>query len=834
MGDASHGVGAVAGSVDLTGINVAGRDLRIDRQEIHLPPPVVPAPTNLFQLPPDIADFTGRQDVLDEIRAILERPADKRERAVAQVAVVGRAGVGKTAVAIRAAHQLPARFPDGQLYVNLRGFEPQRLDPAAVLADFLRALGVDGAGIPPSLEDRAKLYRERLRDRRVLVVLDNAAGPAQVRDLLPESPSTGVLLTSRAPLAALGGTHSVYLDVLARAQAVDLLARIAGPQRVAADADSAGEIVRLCGYLPLAVRIAGARLAERPKLQLSYLAARLADERRVLTELTAADLDVRASFVLSYQVRSPAERRAFRLLGLLRAPDFTAWRAAALLDCGLEEAEDLVGSLVVAQLLDETGEDVLGQPRFRFHDLLRAFARERAEQEETPQAQRAAVERVGGAFLVLAELAAARLEPGDPPIAHRSTARRWPIEDQDLLGKIAASPLAWFAVERAGLVIAVERAAAVNLGDLAWELTSALQAFFDLRSYWDDWRRTHTVALSAAQEGQNRFGEAVTLRYLGRLQRYSSQWQAAMDSLQSSVDIFRELAEPRHEASSLVDVVRLCWLRSDWKPALAAFGHGVALFRQVGDRHGEARILQSISLVYDAQGRWEDALACVDAALPVFRDYRDRRWTAAALGSRGDLLRQLGRWEEAIASIGEALSLLSSLGNRWWSAVTLRSLGDVYRDLGRWDEARTCLEQGLSVLQELGSHWWAAVLRVSLADVHRAQYRWEDAIGCIRHSEPVFAEAGDRRWQAIAWCSLGAIYRDQHEWTMATECIQRSLTVFRALGDRQWQGKALTTLGAVRACTGDAEAARVAWQEALVHFRELQAWQAEEVAALLA
>jgi len=324
--------GAVGETVSLTGTNVAGRDLHIDTQHVHVAAPARLTTTNLYQLPPDVDDFTGREADLKEIHSLLGRRPGKRATTVVVSAIAGKAGVGKTALAIRAAHRLRKRFPEGQLYVNLRGAEPHQLDPNQVLSDFLRALGVDGSVIPEAIEERAKLYRERLQDRSILVVLDNAAGPEQVRHLLPVSPANGVIVTSRSPLATLGGVHLLQLDVLEVDQALELLTKMIGQRRVAAEPDAAKAIVQHCSYLPLAVRIAGARLAERPNLRLQWLAERLADERQVLSSLKAADLEVRACFAISYDARTDDERRAFRMLGLLYAPDFTIWRAAALLD----------------------------------------------------------------------------------------------------------------------------------------------------------------------------------------------------------------------------------------------------------------------------------------------------------------------------------------------------------------------------------------------------------------------------------------------------------------------------------------------------------------------
>jgi hypothetical protein len=362
--------------------------------------------------------------------------------------------------------------------MNLRGTNAQPLKTTDVLAEFLRTLGVQPMAIPDRLEARARLYRARLSDRRVLVVLDNAADETQVRPLLPGSAGCAVLVTSRRRLAGLEGATTVDLDVMDPDQAIELLGRVAGPQRVAAEPEAAAELARLCSYLPLAVRIAGARLAAKPHWRLAGYAARLQDERRRLSELRVGDLEVRASFMLSYQALSPDERHAFRLLGTLNGPDFAAWVAAALLDCGLQTAEDLIERLVDAQLVEATPEDPTGAIRYRFHDLLRVFARERLREEEPATAQQAALERALVTYLALAQRASAYLGRDDHRIGpnihgHPKPVHPKPVNDSGLAAVVERDPLAWFKAEQENLIAAVEHAYDTGLWELTWELPAA-------------------------------------------------------------------------------------------------------------------------------------------------------------------------------------------------------------------------------------------------------------------------------------------------------------------------------------------------------------------------
>ena len=482
-------------------------------------------PTPLFYLPPDIGDFTGRDTPVTRIVGLLSGEQRLQPTAVTIVAISGPAGVGKTALAVHAGHMLAPHFPDGQLYINLRGAEPQRLDPAEVLAELLRSLGVPGPAIPLGLEDRQQLYRRHLADRHALLVLDNAANETQVRPLLPSRSSCAVLISSRQRLSALEGAQIIDLDVLGSDDTVRLLGLVVGEARVQQERAAAAEIARLCGYLPLAIRIAGARLAARRHWRLAQLVERLRDEHRRLDELKIGDREVRAALALSYEGRSEPERRLFRLLGLLRAEDFAAWVAAALLQVPLVEAEDLLERLVDAQLLEAIG-DAAGMARYRFHDLLRVYARERLDEEEPAIEQRAALERALGAYLELAMLAGGLTEPGGAHAADDAVATR-PAGDTATASAVTREPVAWLTMERASLVAAVERAHEAGMWSLVWDLANTLLAFLELQANWTDWQHVLRLALDAARRAGNRQQEASALLSLGRLSWDQDRWDEA-------------------------------------------------------------------------------------------------------------------------------------------------------------------------------------------------------------------------------------------------------------------------------------------------------------------
>jgi DNA-binding SARP family transcriptional activator len=410
-------------------------------------PSIAPA-----QLPADINDFTGRKAQLATV-AHLAGAADRSASVL--VAITGKAGVGKTALAVHAAHRLRDQYPDGQLFVNLRGTEANPLCATDVLARFLRSLGVDPTAIPEDAEERAALYRSRLADRRLLILLDDAAWEAQLRPLLPGTSGCVVLVTSRARLAGLGSARVVDLDVFEPDQALELLARAAGPQRMAAEPAAAQEIVRLCGFLPLAVQVAGARLAARPHWPLSRLEADLTDEDTRLDTLRLGDLEVRASLARSYETLEVMARRAFRLLGLLEIREFAPWVTAALLDIPQAKAEELMDTLVDLHLLDVAGRDASGRLRYRFHDLLRAYAREVVAVAEPENCRFAALDRAFGGWLALAE-EAGRSMAGSAFAGTPVAGTCWRPEES-VVRSVLTDPAGWLEAEWAALMLAAAR-----------------------------------------------------------------------------------------------------------------------------------------------------------------------------------------------------------------------------------------------------------------------------------------------------------------------------------------------------------------------------------------
>jgi hypothetical protein len=601
------------------------------------------------QLPPDAADFVGRAGVVARVRRLLVAGPGGGAGAVRVVAVAGGAGVGKTALAVHVGHRLAAQFPGGQLFVSLRGGCPGPPGPGEVLGWLLRALGADGGGLPPGVDQRAALYRSALAGRRVLVVLDDAAGEAQVRPLLPGSAGCAVLVTSRARLGGLEGAARVDLGPLGPAAARQLLGRIVGAGRVAAEPAAAAELARLCGYLPLAVRVAGARLAARPHWRLGQLVDRLADERGRLDQLAYRDLAVRPSLARSYQALDPAARALFGRLGLLGAPEVAAWVAAALLDLPAGPAGEAADRLVDAHLLEVAGRDGGGQVRYRLPGLAGLYARECAAAAGPPRARRAALARAVGGWLALAERADAAL--GTPLLEPvYGPAARWPAgpaaTGAALAGPLAwldADPLAWLDAERPALSAAVTQAAAAGLAGLACELTSALTQFLAARGHLDDWRRATAAALAAARRARDTRGQAAVLVSAGARHALGGRPGQAARCWQAALAIFGRLADPTGQAMCLAGLA-LCppghasyqQRRQQAEHALALLDHGG------GSPRARACVLRCLSLLHHQHGRPGLAQASLQQALAVPPAPSSRPGQARQLPQPGAALLTLG------------------------------------------------------------------------------------------------------------------------------------------------------------------------------------------------
>jgi len=779
----------------------------------------------LFQLPRDVDDFTGRDEALSQLWEATQQAAAERASVGVVAAIVGKAGVGKTTLAIHAAHQLRSRFPDGQLFVDLRGAGPDSLHPGEVLGGFLRAFGIPGNAIPEHLEDRIRLYRATTANRRLIVLADNAASEAQVRPLLPTGAGSVVLVTSRSRLAGLESAHWVALDVLEPAPAEELLCKLVGRDRVAAEPEMAATLVQLCGQLPLAIRIAGARLAAKRHWSLARLARRLADERRRLDELTVGDLEVRAAFTLTYRGQPEPERRAFRLLGLVASSDFPAWVVAALLDQSVREAEDLVERLVDVQLIEAIGEDTTGCTRYRLHDLLRIFAAERAKDDEPQTSGRAALENLLSTWLALAEKADAELKKWDVPLAPRQQSTADPgVLDNHLVDSLMRAPLDWFETERENLVSAVQLAYDAGFWGLTWRLAGSLAGYLRQRAHWADWCHAYDLAIQAASRAGDRSAEAYALLGLGDAYWDQGRSDAAADRFERCLAAFRELDDRRGEAIALLKLGRLSATEGRIDRALMQFDRSLELFREIDDRAGHAHTLLDRAEAYRYACRVNAAMASFDQCLHEFRELGDLHGAARTLFGLGDLHRYAGRFNEAMDTLNQCLNAFRGLGDQRGAAVAMCSIAVVYQRQGRFDDAIEYLDQSLQVFCTLGYHSCEAQTLRWYGDIHREQGRHGAAITCLERCLEIHRQIDDPLGEAEALLALGQVYREQDRYDDAMACFDQCLSVFRQVNDKLSEARTLQCLGEVYHAQGRYDEAITCFNECLPVFCELGDW----------
>ncbi|TWP51306.1 tetratricopeptide repeat protein [Lentzea tibetensis] len=745
-----------------------GPELSAAHQQVLRDPAEAPhrLPEQPNQLPFDIDDFTGRTA---EASAL-----ERQLRDGARLCVIsGKPGVGKSSLATHVAHEVRDHFPEGQLFAALRGVHQTRADPAEVLAGFLRALGVADAAVPAELEERAQLYRTLLADRRVLVVLDDAGCEEQIRPLLPGGRRCAVLVTGRRRLGALGGAVHLHLGVLNDVEALALLGRVEGGHRVDAEPEQARRVVRLCGHLPLAIRIIAARLAARPLWPLGKLAERLAVRRGILHELTLGDLEVRGSLSLSYDGLPRRERVALRRLALLDVSGFGGWLVAPLLDCPVPEAEDVVERLVDAQLVDVTS--CGGVVRYQLHDLVRAFARERGEDEESEGDIRACVARASRSWLALVRIAGSRMPHAMWGDDHAKTV---PHLEDGVVEELLADPEQWFAAEQTGLVAAVERISELDLTDVATRLAAALcSSRFAVRNMFTQWWRTHNAALGAAKRTGDHAGEARLLAGLGGLRYEQDRFDEA--------EVYYLQALAAHELS--------------------------------GDRQGQAAVRLSLSAVHRDHGRLDEARAALEQALP---DLTEPGEVARAMHGLGRVLTEQGDLDGGLDACVRAHLAYRRLGDRRGEAIALRSIGIVHRAAGRLDEAAEHCERAIDVLRGLGDRLMSAYAVQALAKVRIRQGRGTEVRADLEECLATCNDMDDNFGQALVLRTSGELELAEGDVERARQHLDRSLQWWEALALPVWRARTLRDLAAL--------GRRDAWPEALAIFERHGAREARE------
>ncbi|MFE2597288.1 BTAD domain-containing putative transcriptional regulator [Streptomyces sp. NPDC059396] len=689
----------------------------------------VPVPR---QLPTDIRDFTGRDTFVQELTHDLVSQAGESVMAISSVAGLG--GVGKTALAVRIAHEAREHFPDGQLYADLQGNNNSPAEPTAVLGGFLRALGTADSGIPDSLAERGALYRSLLEDRRVLVLLDNARDADQVLPLLPRTVGCAALVTSRRRMIGLPDGHLVNLDVLAPEEALELFASIVGEKRAAAERKATLDVVAACGFLPLAIRIIASRIAARPSWTIKSVAGALADERRRLDELQADDLAVRAVFEVGYQQLEPAQARAFRLLGLPDGPDISLAAASVVLDLPLDETKDLLESLVDASQLESTAPG-----RYRHHDLVRLYARECAERDEQPPSEcESAMSRLLDFYLVTAKAVYATDRPDDPLIEHleptalpglpfrnRREARDWQYDEarcllahvhrstgRDTLRRAVDLLLASRDLAESGTYGQAYTAAAESVCEAA-RATSDTRAEVRARvclsqahvvaGRFEEADREAEAAMAAAIVSHDSLSAGLVPDQQGIIALYRNRHAEARDHFRRAIAAFRANGDRSGEASALCNLARAQLALGDAPSAIRSAEQGLDMLRSMraGLRVGNA--LYALGMALTVEGRQERATQVLSEAVDIFKEARHPFWEGMTRFQLAAAHLAADRPARAIAPAERALNLLSEVGGDWRRANVLTVLGKGLAGIGQTARARACWTEALSIYRELES-----------------------------------------------------------------------------------------------------------------------------------
>ena len=649
------------------------------------------------QLPATARHFVGRSQALNTLAGLAATAAASHSTVIS--VIDGTAGIGKTTLALHFAHQVARQFRDGQLYVNLRGFDPAGppMTPVEAIRLFLDAVGVPAGRIPVGLDAQAGLYRSLLSGKRMLIVLDNAKDVDQVRPLLPASPGCLVIVTSRSQLTSLvvaEGACPLSLDVLADAEGRELLTRHLGQERVASDPGAADELIQLCARLPLALSIAAARTASQSGLSIAAMTADLRDARGRLDALDAGHpaANVRAVFSWSYRQLDAATARLFRLLGLHAGPDISAAAAASTGGLALAEAHRRLGELTRAHLLAEPAPG-----RFSCHDLLRAYAAELAESTDSEAERRAATGRMLDHYLHTAYQAALQLHPTRQPITLDAPRQGAVPESVGAAGQA----LSWFGAEHQVLLAAAGRALEAGFDAAAWQITWALSRFLDTQGRWHDWAAMEQIALAAARRLGDRTAESSAHQRFGFASARLGRYDDAYTHLELALGIHAESGNHLGRARVHNSLAITLNYQGRYREALGHAQQALEAWTAAADRPGQAIGLNSVGWFHVVLGNHEEARRYCLQALDLFLDLGSREGVANALDSLGYAHQQTGDLAEASVCYRRALDLHRELGGRWGAAETLGHLGDTCHAAGNLAEAHAAWREALEILTDL-------------------------------------------------------------------------------------------------------------------------------------
>jgi tetratricopeptide (TPR) repeat protein/transcriptional regulator with XRE-family HTH domain len=774
-------------------------------------------------LPRDVASFTGRQRELEQ----LMEAAASAGGVVSIHAIGGMAGVGKTAFAVHAAHQLADAFPDGQMFVLLHGHTPGRkpADPADALAGLMLAIGVPAAQVPAGLEARMALWRDRAAGKQLLLVLDDAGSSEQVLPLLPGGGSL-VLVTSRRHLSALDDAAAISLDILPPGEAAALLVRLAGRAGLSPDDPSVAEIARLCGYLPLAIGMVARQLRHHPAWSAAGRAAELAAAVDRLELMATENLSVAAAFDLSYANLPSDEQRLFRRLGLHPGADIDGYAAAALDGADLAAARRGLEALYDQYLLTEPT-----RGRYRQHDLIREHARALATREDTGADMDQATARLldyyqhtaarAGALIARQTRPAAATADGAVPAAVPAFAD-------------TEQALAWARADRGSLLACLDHVTRTGQHARVVALTAGIAGPLRRDGPWAEAITRHTAAAEAARHLGDRLGQASALTDLGEVRCVTGDYPAAAQALEQALGIFRDLGDRLGEANDLSCLGLVRYMTGDYPAAAQVQEQALEIFRDLGDKRGEANALHHLGIVRWLTSDYSAAAQALEQSLDIYRDIGDRPGQASTLLQLGAVRYSTGDYPAAAQALEQALGLHRDLGDRLGQANALTYLGEVLRMTGDYRAAIHAQEQAMDIDRELGSRLGEASALHELGTIRRLTGDYPAAIHAQEQALDIYRDLGIRSGEASALHQLGIVRRLTADYPAAAQALEQALGIYRDLGERDGEIGALNDTGALHWVRGELAQAEASYQEAMKLARAIgSSWnEAHAVAGL--
>ncbi|WP_150243909.1 AfsR/SARP family transcriptional regulator [Nocardiopsis quinghaiensis] len=719
-------------------------------------------------LPRDLPDFTGRQESLRRLDEAARAGEDR-----AQVCVItGSGGEGKTTTAVRFGYEAAKRYPDGQLFIDLYGYTTDRepLDAASALGALLRAVGAEPEAVPESLDERSALWRATLMGRRVLLVLDNASSYAQVSPLLSSSPGSMTLITTRNELSGLSGARFLSLGVFDERSSLELFGRVLGDERVRSEPEQAREIVRICGGLPLALRVVAGRMLSRPKWSFAHVARRLGEQNRRFRELQVEGQSVESAIDLSFQSLNRDQSRAFLLLGLMIGNTIDLGGAAALLDMTVEDADDILQELVGVCLLEEPQGDV-----YRLHDLIGAFSRDRA-------AAVLAAEEIDAARLCLAEQYMATAQHAADllgPRGHEDVDVR-PGYRTELAGREDAEN--WFSLHQENLAETIEYFASHDNGEYAWRMADAVWRFYALHGQMGLLISSHQRALQISDKQGNRRGRAVTLIGLGIAHCLSGRFEESLDLLLEARDLLASIGDSRGLVRVLANLGMVYERVGRLADAADAIQDVLDYAAQLGDVRLEALQWGGLAVVKQALGEHTEALYCAGQAMAKATGGDQDEARAQAKRVMGEARAGLGELDLAFQDLNEALELslrLRLVGNQVYVHNTL---GIAYRAARCWEEAVGSHTEALALAERSGQHSGDAEIRTDLGITYAAAGRYEEAATELEKAHAIATERSERYTVARAALALGRLPAPTVTADRARELLKEAEEVFAELG----------------------------------------------------